>query len=282
MPELPEVQTIVSDLQSVVGEKITGFESDWPKALQNISVKKFLNAIKNKEIRSVERAGKYIAINLDRDLAIIIHLRMTGKLLLKKQKARSKKQEKEERHIHHKFHLKTNGQGQKTILFSDVRKFATISLYGKKELESLKNKLGIDPLGKDFTLKNFTATLARKPQRQIKDLLMDQTSFAGIGNIYASEIMYEAQVSPHRKILALSNTEMKKIYEATKKIIRKAVSMRGTSISDYRDAAGKKGDFQHHLNVYKKHTQKCKKCGTIIEKSTIGQRSTFYCPKCQK
>lgn len=279
MPELPEVQTIVSDLQSVVGDKITDFKTDWPKALQKISAAKFSSAIKGKKIKSIERFGKYIIMNLEKDLPIVIHLRMTGKVLIVKRVAHNVERDK---HVHHVFYLKARSQELETLEFSDVRKFATISLYDKEELSLLKDRLGIDPLSKDYTLENFSEKLAKKPDKQIKDALMDQAIIAGIGNIYASEILHESKISPHRKIKDLSEEEMRSLFKNSSKVLKKAVGLRGTSVSDYRDASGKSGKFQHYLSVYKKHKQKCKKCGTIIEKSIIGQRSTFYCPKCQK
>ena len=281
MPELPEVQTIVSDLQSIVGDKITDFKTYWPKALQNISTKKFSSAIKNRKIKSIERFGKYAIINLEKNLAIVIHLRMTGKLLISTQVASGKDQGLKEKHIRHVFYLRAASRKPKTVLFSDVRKFATISLYDKKDLMNLKNKLGIEPLGKDYTPENFSDAIAKKPHKEIKDVLMDQTVIAGIGNIYASEILFEAKISPHRKVKDLSREEIRSIYKFSMKVLKKAVKLRGTSVSDYRDASGSRGKFQHRLSVYKKHGQQCKKCDTIIEKSTIGQRSAFYCPKCQ-
>ena len=111
---------------------------------------------------------------------------------------------------------------------------------------------------------------------------MDQSVIRGIGNIYASEILFAAHILPTRVVSSLTQSEVKTLASSITKILSKAINLRGTSVSDYRDASGQKGQFQNHLKVYKKDTLPCQKCGTIIEKTIVAQRSTFYCPKCQK
>jgi formamidopyrimidine-DNA glycosylase len=281
VPELPEVQTIVNDLQKIVGDEITGFFSNWTKALKNTDIKKLNSRIRGKKIISIERIGKNILMGLSGKIFLLIHLRMTGKLLAVERETRNVER-KNNKHLHHVFYLRTTNHELRTLEFHDIRKFATITFVDVKNLEDLKSKIGADPLDNSLTLANFTGAILKKPQKKIKEILMDQELISGIGNIYASEILFNANISPIRKAKSLGRIEIKSLFRNTKKVLNKAIKMRGTSISDYRDARGKKGQFQNHLKVYKRHGQKCKKCDTIIRKSIIGQRSTFYCPKCQK
>jgi formamidopyrimidine-DNA glycosylase len=180
-------------------------------------------------------------------------------------------------HLHHIFILQKN-----VLEFYDVRKFATLEIIGQEKYLSLLKKAAIDPQNKNFTLENFSQILKTQAKKKIKPVLMDPKIISGIGNIYASEILFDAKILPERTMQSLTPTELKTIFNSTLKIITKAIKLRGTSVSDYRDARGEKGSFQNHLAVYQKHNQKCKKCGTIILRSVTAQRSTFYCPACQK
>ena len=148
-------------------------------------------------------------------------------------------------------------------------------------LKEIKN-LGIDALDSKFTFKKFKEILSKSSNSKIGMILMDQNKIAGIGNIYRSEILFEAGIMPERTVKSISENDLKKIYNATKKILKRAVKLRGTSDSDYRDTSGAPGNFQKVLKVYNREKQKCKICGTIIRRKTLGQRSVFICPKCQK
>lgn len=271
MPELPEVQTIVNDLQILTGDIFTGFWTDFKKAVKSQNLEKELVG---KKIKSVKRMGKNIVFELDDGNYLILHLKMTGKLILNDQSSVISHQ----KHLHHIFVLKKNGQLQ----FHDIRKFATLEIVSAKKLAKITEEKGIDPLSPQFTLKRFNELIHSKPRKNIKSFLMDQTLISGIGNIYASEIPFEAKLNPLRKIDSLSKSEIQTFYKSILKILKKAVLLRGTSFSDYRDAKNLRGSFQNYLKVYKKAGKKCFKCGTIIAKSTVEQRSTFYCPTCQK
>jgi formamidopyrimidine-DNA glycosylase len=275
MPELPEVQTIVNDLQTVISDTITDFWSDWERALSNekghISSKEAKELLLGEKIITIERQGKNILIRLAGKLSIIIHLRMTGQLVIKE------KADPTSKHVHHIFYLKKHG----SLEFSDIRKFATIKIL-PSDLASIPNFSGIDPFDKQFTQKYFSHLLTNSKNKTIKEILMDNSLILGIGNIYASEILFEAKINPLRKANFLSEIEKNSIFKAIIKILKKAIRLRGTSVSDYRDSRGQKGSFQKVLQVYKKHGQKCQKCDTIIARTVVAQRSTFYCPKCQK
>ncbi|MDD5464302.1 MAG: bifunctional DNA-formamidopyrimidine glycosylase/DNA-(apurinic or apyrimidinic site) lyase [Candidatus Moranbacteria bacterium] len=290
MPELPEVQTIVNDLQILTGDTITGFWTDFGKA---IKTKNFEKEVIGRKIKSIQRLSKNIIIELSSNNAIVIHLKMTGQLLLNfkfeilnlKSNPNSKilKQNAAEFHkqypyFHHIFFLKKHG----VLVFSDIRKFATLELISLEKLSEIEKTKGVDPFSKDFTLQTFSKIIAKYKNKNIKSILMNQAAIAGIGNIYASEIPYAAKLNPLRKLSSLNNKEIKLLYFSILKILTKAIKMRGTSISDYRDANGEKGGFQNQLKVYGKAGKKCHKCDTIIAKETVEQRSTFYCPTCQK
>lgn len=193
----------------------------------------------------------------------------------------------------------------KTLEFSDVRKFAKIVLNDTEKINNLPEikKLGVDAMSPEFTLKKFQEILKPHPRlprpdiggqaspllikergvmnRPIGIVLMDQELIAGIGNIYRSEILYEANIAPAKKIANLSKKEIKTIYQNIQNVLKKAIKMRGTSDSDYRDTSGAPGNFQKVMKVYRQTGKKCPKCDTMIERTTIGQRSVFYCPRCQ-
>lgn len=276
MPELPEVQTIVNDLQTIVSDTITDFWSDWERALNSekghLSLKEARKLLSGKKIIAIERQGKNILIKLAGKLSVIVHLRMTGQLIVKEDA------DPDSKHVHHIFYLKKHG----ALEFSDIRKFATIKIL-PSNLAEIPNFSGIDPFDKTFNQKYFSELLTGiRNNKTIKEILMDNSLILGIGNIYASEILFEAKINPFKKANSLSEIEKNSIFKAIIEILKKAIRLRGTSVSDYRDSKGQKGSFQKVLKVYKKHGQKCQKCATIVARAVIAQRSTFYCPKCQK
>jgi len=287
MPELPEVQTIIDDLnRKIKGDTIVGFWSDWKKTVR-VPIEKFEKEIKGKKILSASRIGKNIFINLSGGKTVYIHLKMTGHLLVKSkiQNPKSKTggedyfSEKVNQYIHHIFYLKSG----RTLEFSDLRKFGKIILADTDEIGEVKEikSLGADAMSKEFTLEKLEKILDKKSTK-IKLLLMDQSKLAGIGNIYASEILFEAGILPTRPAGKVSREERKKLYRAIKKTLEKGIKLRGTSDSDYRDTAGAPGRFQEVLKVYRRAGKKCSKCGTIVQRIKLGQRGTFFCPVCQK
>ncbi len=302
MPELPEVQTVVNDLnEKIKGDVVVSFWSEWPKAIKNKTLKNFQKEIVGRQIFGVRRIGKNMFVDLSGGKTLYIHLKMTGHLLVKEQDTRNNNQTKLKtqnpnikkenyfddrvnQYIRHKWILKDKKNRLKTIEFSDMRKFAKIVLDDTEKINNLKEikALGTDALSPEFTFQKFQEILERKPKGQIGIILMDQNLIAGIGNIYRSEILFEAEILPERRIEKITMPERKKLYAAIGKILKKAVKLRGTSDSDYRDTAGAPGGFQKVLKVYRRDKQACQKCGTIIQRKTLGQRSVFFCPKCQK
>jgi len=178
-------------------------------------------------------------------------------------------------------HLVLELSGEKILAFSDVRKFGVIRLEDSDYLALLESKLGPEPLDPKFNLNQFREVL-EGTNGKIKAVLMDQNRIAGIGNIYGDEVLFKAGVRPDRRINTLTKNEIEKIFKSIRPVLERALKYRGSSESDYRDTSGKKGSYQEHSYVYRKEKQKCGKCGGVVKKIRIGQRSAHYCVGCQK
>jgi formamidopyrimidine-DNA glycosylase len=170
------------------------------------------------------------------------------------------------------------------IIFSDIRKFATINLINTLKLyeNSYLKNIGIDPTLDNFTYDIFKEIINSSHKKTTKAFLLEQTKIVGIGNIYASEILFNAKISPERIIGSLTNIEINTLHGSIVSILKEAISLRGTTFSDYRDGFNKKGGFQNKLKVYNKYNETCSSCGEKIKKIKQNGRSTFYCNTCQK
>ncbi|MCL5733892.1 MAG: DNA-formamidopyrimidine glycosylase [Patescibacteria group bacterium] len=289
MPELPEVQTTVNDLnKKIIGLKITGAWFDWPKMIKKPKPNEFEKNIKNEKILSARRRAKNILIYLSGDKLLLIHQKMTGHLLVGKwQKTKSGWKSELDRYFDEKvngyIHLIFFLNNGEMLALSDLRKFAKVLLGPKNIIEQIPElkKLGVEPFSKEFTLEKFRSII-KKEKRKIKAVLMDQEKISGIGNIYSDEILWEAKVHPFRAANSLTDSETKRIYSAIRKILTKALRLRGTSTSDFRDTAGQKGKFGDVLNVYRREGKACPRCGAMIERAKMGGRSAHFCPVCQK
>jgi len=292
MPELPEVETIVSQLNKTVKNQIiSDVWTDSPKNLKGkYSFRQFRSLIKGKKIKKIQRKGKNIFFYLDDDWVLWIHLKLTGHLLLGEYfYSKGRWQAKTARplsdfnngFIHWVFKLKKD----KSLALSDMRKFAKIALLKKEELKKEKDikELGQDPLKPSFKEEAFEKII-RKAKGEIKKFLMDQRYLSGIGNIYANEILWSAKVNPFKKIAALSKKEISQIFISLKEILNKAIKNQGTSAADesYKNIYGESGSYNKFLRVYQREGQPCFNCGTKIKRIKSNGRSTFYCPKCQK
>jgi len=290
MPELPEVQTIVNELNlKIKGNVINNVWTSKENLIRNISFDKFKKEIKGKKILNIQRRAKYIIFELSDNYILLVHLKMTGHFLLGKWNIEGGKAnpiiegpiktDSYNQHVHIIFYL----DQEKELGFSDVRQFGKIELYTKEEFKNVKeiNKLGVEPLTKEFTFDCFKSII-KNTKTNIKKLLMDQEKIAGIGNVYASEILFLAKINPLRNTKTLNELELKNIYDAIKIILNKALKFQGNSISDYRKVDGKKGDYQNHALVYGKRGENCPNCEGKIKYVKINQRGTFYCPLCQK
>ena len=292
MPELPEVETIVRQLNKTIeGEVITDLWTDSPNNLKgNFTVEKVRSLTRNRKILKVERRGKNILIFLDQDLILWIHLKLTGHLLIGfydfednhwQPRAKGALLDPQNRFLHWVFSLKSG----KELVLSDMRKFAKIVLLTTEDLKQEKdlNDLGIDPLSLEFNQKKLEEILS-SARGEIKKVLMDQKTISGIGNIYANEVLWEAKINPFKKAKELKKEEIKRLLQAIRKILALAIKYQGTSAEDetYRNLEGEKGAYAKFLKVYQKEGGPCSRCGTLIKRVKNQGRSTFYCPQCQK
>lgn len=280
MPELPEVQTIVTELTACLpGKKITAIREFYPGTVRSgkISAAKpiavFFRQKNQGIITSVGRRGKYIVLNLTGEIVIIIHLRMTGKLILEC-RADENNPPQDNRHIRAVIDFNDGSH----LLFNDVRTFGKIDILPKSCPEAQFTKLGCEPLSEEFCSEYLSNALAKRTI-SIKKALLDQTVIAGIGNIYANEILHRSRIDPFKKVDSLTPKEIDTIIKKTKEVLEQAIECNGTTISDYRRVDDKQGTFQDFLQVYGKDN--CPQNHPVVRVKADG-RSTFYCPKCQK
>ncbi len=289
MPELPEVETIVRGLKKkIIGRRIKSAWLDAPKLIKKPKSSVFLEKIKGLKIENIKRRAKNILIYLSGDKILLVHQKMTGHLLYGRWSVKNNKpfslmsgvmRERVNDYIHIIFYLDNGWQ----LALSDLRKFAKVMLASKNEIENLEElkKLGPEPLEKDFDFLSFKRAIKNK-KGKIKQVLMDQSVISGIGNIYSDEILWLAKVNPFKPAEKLKESEMKKIFRFIKDVLKKAVKLRGTSISDFRDLEGKPGQYANRRYVYRREGEKCPRCGSIIKRLKIGGRSSHFCPHCQK
>jgi len=291
MPELPEVETTVNNLKKkILSRTFIDVWTNFGKMIEKPrNFKEFKKELKGKKIKKIWRRGKNIIFELSQRYSLLMHQKMTGHLLYGKWEQRKGQwipqtkgalEDRENDYIHLMFFL----DNKKMLAFCDLRKFGKAELWKTEELKNSKElrRLGAEPLDKNFTFRKFKEIILKKKKGKIKQVLMNQEVIAGIGNIYSDEILWEAKVSPFKDISKLNPVELKKIYQAIRKILAKAIKLKGSSVSDFRDAQGEKGKFDKMLKIYRKEGQKCPRCGAIIQKAKINGRTAHFCPRCQK
>jgi len=316
MPELPEVETTVRELnKKVKGKTIldvwTDYSSNYKHYKDQVKNPKYFSGFKKriegKKIKEVKRRGKNILIHLSSGDVILIHMKMTGHLIFGKYIMQNKKKkstiqnlpekwEKEtwipdephtsplwdsyNRHIHLVFSL----SGGRKLILSDARKFARVRIIDRDELENIKEIQNLGPNPLDIPEERFIDRLNTRQSGKIKQVLMDQNVLAGIGNIYSDEALWKVGVLPASNLKKIPRKELGRLYKAVQDVLKKGIAFGGDSTSDYRAPDGKKGSFQHKHNVYRKKGEKCsmKKCSGIIKRSVVGGRSTHFCDTHQK
>lgn len=290
MPELPEVEITVRDLRKeILGRKIEDVWSDFKKMIKRPKdFEQFRTEIKGRKIEEIKRRGKNIIFLLSGEKVLLIHQKLTGHLLLGKWRMENGKwvskipgplqDDPMNKFLHLIFFLDDG----RMLALSDLRKFGKAQLWSESEFYQSKEylSLGPEPLKKDFTVSKFKEILANK-KGKVKQILMDQTVLAGIGNIYSDEILWEAKIHPFKDVAKLSVTELNKIYQAIQKILKLAIKLRGESISDFRDIKGKRGYYDRVRKVYRREGKPCSRCGTKIKRVKLAGRSAHFCPKCQ-
>ena len=285
MPELPEVETIINDLkQKVLNKKIVRLDLYLPRIIKN-TPNYFKKIIINNSFKNISRVGKLIIIELSRKNFLIVHLKMTGQLVYEEKNkiiAGGHSQNSPINNLPNKYtRVSFEFNDGARLFFNDMRTFGYLKIVSKNKLCKILLKYGDDPTAETFEFNKWYDKIKNR-QTSIKAVLLNQSLAAGIGNIYADEILFHAGVKPARIARKLSGKEAEKIFKAIKLILKKAIKHRGTTFSDYVDADGNKGNFIKFLNVYGREGKQCKKCGGLIKKTKIAQRGTRYCPKCQK
>lgn len=270
MPELPEVETIRRSLLThVVGSTVVGVEVR-ERRLRRPLDPNLERLLHGRVFLGIERRGKYLLFQLDDERTLLVHLGMSGRLAVKPEAAGPLV------HDHVRILLSTGA----ALVFNDPRRFGLMRLGNACELEELRN-IGCDPLVETWPLQKWRR-MTRNRRLPIKNLLMDQRLIAGIGNIYANEMLYEAGIRPRRRASRLRLVELHRLGEAMQTVLVEALRLGGSSISDYRDANGQLGYFQMRHAVYDRADLPCRRCAAIIRRIVLSGRSTFYCPKCQQ
>ena len=274
MPELPEVEVIRQGLlPRVVGGKITAIACSDQKLRFPIPRTELVHWFKNSRIVALQRRGKYLIFQADNDAAMIVHLGMTGKLGIFQTAAPPA--------LHD--HLVFTFAGGLQMRYNDTRRFGFVRVLppGRYGSDDPFKNLGVEPLTDDFS-GAYLQKMAGSRLQPVKNFLMDNRMVAGIGNIYANEILFYAAIHPATAIGSLTLPMWERVVEKTREVLARAIASGGSSISDFVDSAGRKGYFQLELMVYGRAGEKCLRCGAAIARQLIAGRSTFFCPGCQK
>ena len=270
MPELPEVETIKNDLAPIVaGHHFVGVTFLCPQMVRHLSPDELCQRLIGQTIREVARRGKYLIFRLNDGEALLLHLRMSGSLLIKSSPVELNS------YTRAIFNLENGIE----LHFCDRRKLGTIELV-RDEAEAMA-KLGPEPLDPSFTTEVLSQRLSRH-RAPIKAVLCDQAFLAGIGNMYADEALFSARIHPLKPARALSEEEIARLHRAIRQVLLSAIDNRGATISDYTGAYGQPGRHQYEFYVAHRGGQACRVCQTAIQRIPIRNRGTYFCPNCQK
>ena len=266
MPELPEVETIKSDLQKVIpGKKITEVCVHNPKVIRAVTPAVFKKSLQGQTIKKIFRRAKLLIFELSNGKFLTVHLKMTGQLVYPGGAKNSR--------------VAIHFSDGAILDFNDQRLFGELRLIDDwKDLEFVRN-LGPEPF--DLTLADFKVMLFKR-KTKIKPLLMDQGFISGIGNIYAAEILFRARINPGRPAQSLTENEKEVLYKAIKSVLSSAIKHGGSSVDDYVRVSGKNGDYARFHQVYNRLGEPCLVCKSPIKRITQGGRGTYFCAKCQK
>lgn len=274
MPEMPEVETIKRIIEpQIVGVKIDSVITNHSQVIAYPDMYRFEQETNGQTINKMSRRGKYLTIHFDSGDRLILHLRMTGQLLVTPHNYPM------ENHTHLIMNLSNGTQ----LRYIDVRRLGRFWLFGKNDIDDKSGleKLGMEPLDNNLTAPYLVAHLSKR-KRPIKEMLHDQTVIAGIGNIYSDEILHAAGIYPGKYCSDLSDKEWNSLVVKIQEIIRNSIETNRMSPQEYLEGKGKEYRNMPYLRVYGQKGERCKNCGSIIEKIVIGGRSSCYCPHCQK
>ncbi|OEH84452.1 DNA-formamidopyrimidine glycosylase [Desulfuribacillus stibiiarsenatis] len=274
MPELPEVETIKRTLEQLVLHKtIEDVTINLARIVRSPEPDQFRALLKGKQILAIDRRGKYLLFRLSSHYTLISHLRMEGNYGV------FNSMDAAATHTHVIFHFDDGEE----LRYRDTRQFGTMDLVKNQDVDQLKffRNLGKEPFDLSLTEKLFYEKIKKK-NKSIKAVLLDQEVVAGIGNIYADEILFRSRIRPEMLANNLTKPKIHAIYENMKIVLREAIEAGGSSVKSYVNGQGKMGLFQQQLYVYQKHGTPCLVCGDEIVKTRVAGRGTHYCPKCQK
>ena len=275
MPELPEVQTIVNDLNSadLIGISISSARVYWPRTIAAPAAESFCRKIKGCKFAAIRRRGKYLVFDITDGYTMLLHLRMSGRLQLVSADTPRNKHE----------HVILGFTDGRQLRFHDPRKFGRLSLL--KDPSPILGRLGPEPLAPGFTVK-ILGNLLKGRRRLLKPLLLDQTFVAGLGNIYVDEALWEARLHPLRLASTLSKPEVKALRQAIPRVLKRGLKNLGTSLgtgeTNFYSVASRPGRNKDQLNVFRRTDLPCPRCRATIERIIVGQRSTHICSTCQK
>jgi len=276
MPELPEVETIVRQLRpKLIGQIIEKVDILRPQQWKQNNPAQVQAQLINKQITAVDRFAKFISMDFDDDGQLIIHLRMTGKLSWYDSEPRI------DVYSRTVFYFKSGS----VLIFSDTRALGRLTYFNCETRNLWKARIGVEPLSKEWNLKHFRE-LIRRSTLDAKSFLMDQKKVAGIGNIYANEILFRSHIHPLRKVNTLKPSEIRMLFKKISSVLRLAIDKMGTSLGDgkqnFRSLYNIEGEFQNMILVYNRTGDPCPGCGAPLQKLRQKQRSSFYCKLCQK
>ena len=272
MPEIAEVETVRRTLKNMVlNKEIKSVSVLYPKMIES-NVVDFKKTLVGKKIVDIKRIGKWLMFDLE-DYYLLSHLRMEGKFFVKKHDEEINKHE----------HVIITFTDNYDLRYHDTRKFGRMNLIKKEDLDKTEaiQKQGIEPISNDLTEEYLYEKISKK-HLPMKTILLDQTIIAGLGNIYADEVLFASKIHPLTKGCDITLEDSKRIKESSKKIIEEAIKCGGTTIRSYTSSLGVTGRFQQFLQVHKREGESCNICGTPIERIKVGGRSTYFCPKCQR
>jgi formamidopyrimidine-DNA glycosylase len=265
MPELPEVETIKTDLQKVIlGKKIIRVDIHNPKVIRQPQPAIFKRSLEGLRIKNILRRGKLLVLELSNGQFLTVHLKMTGQLVTPGGARNSRVA----------FIL----EGGRILDFNDQRLFGELRLVDDWEKLDFVQRLGPEPF--DLTYADFKDMLLKR-KTEIKPLLLDQSFISGIGNIYAAEILFRAKINPHRPARSLKKEEQLALYKEIQKVLKSAIKHGGSSVDDYVRVSGKNGDYARFHRVYGRQNKPCFVCSSVIKRVTQGGRGTYFCAKCQ-
>ncbi|MFW6127252.1 MAG: bifunctional DNA-formamidopyrimidine glycosylase/DNA-(apurinic or apyrimidinic site) lyase [Thermodesulfobacteriota bacterium] len=270
MPELPEVEVIRRGLAPrLLGRRLRSVKVGKKRLRQASPPQRLARWLPGRRLEGLQRRGKYLVFRLEGGVTLLIHLGMTGRLLLGASGGRAS-------HVHLVFTF----EGGVTLAFEDMRRFGQVLVFAPGEPLTPLEQVGRDPFSRRVT-PAWLAEVSRTRRRPLKNFLLDGRLLAGLGNIYACEVMFAAGLHPATPAGALSLEEWDRVLQETRRILKRAIRQGGTTVNNYLDSRGETGLFQLELMVYGRAGEPCRRCGAAIQRLVQAGRSTFFCPRCQ-